>query len=431
MLKKSLAVGIIFFLVISSVPYLTLSNKISTSTFGGNTLYVGGTGPGNYSQIQDAVDNAANGDTVFVYSGTYYENVLVNKKIKLIGKDRNSTIIDGNGHDDVIHVSADYVNISGFTIVNSGSNGSPSYDGGVDLRSNNNSIYRNNIVNNHEGIYLINVSNNRINGNNLNSNELCGITFYEQNSNNIIDDNNICFNRLRGIFVSHSCNNIISGNNISSNKLNGISLRWDSHYNTVSNNKVLFNRQHGIVISSGKNIIISNNISYNDPTGLYLLDCNNCSISNNTIIGNKENGIRIYGESKHNIITFNNIINTTKWHGIVIGHSSKFNNVYHNNFLKNKHSAQDLNSNNSWDNGYPSGGNYWDDYEEKYPDARKTLRGVWSVPYNISGGDSQDRYPLVKPYTKFKSKLYVNNPLQLFLENHPYLFPLLRQLLDL
>jgi len=59
----------------------------------GKTLYVGGTGPNNYTTIQDAVDNASNGDTVFVYSGTYddyySENeacVRIRKSINLIGE---------------------------------------------------------------------------------------------------------------------------------------------------------------------------------------------------------------------------------------------------------------------------------------------------------------------------------------------------------
>jgi hypothetical protein len=44
----------------------------SQTTSKGNWLYVGGSGPGNYTKIQDAIDNASNGDTVFVFNGTYY-----------------------------------------------------------------------------------------------------------------------------------------------------------------------------------------------------------------------------------------------------------------------------------------------------------------------------------------------------------------------
>src|SRR6056297_2381950 len=59
--------------------------------------------------IQEGIDNASNSYTVFVYMGTYFENILVDKSIKLIGENRNNTIIDGGGSEDIIHVSSDNV----------------------------------------------------------------------------------------------------------------------------------------------------------------------------------------------------------------------------------------------------------------------------------------------------------------------------------
>ena len=69
---------------------------------GGNTLYVGGSGPNNYTKIQDAVDNASDGDTVYVFNGTYYENVFIGRSINLIGENKDTTIIDGGGNSEDI-----------------------------------------------------------------------------------------------------------------------------------------------------------------------------------------------------------------------------------------------------------------------------------------------------------------------------------------
>jgi parallel beta-helix repeat protein len=83
------------------------------------TLYVGGSGPGNYSTIQDAVDAANSGDTIYVYHGTYYENVIISTTVFLRGEQRDTTIIDGGNAGDAVSVFADDVTVQGFTIQNS------------------------------------------------------------------------------------------------------------------------------------------------------------------------------------------------------------------------------------------------------------------------------------------------------------------------
>jgi len=83
-----------------------------------NMLYVGGDGPGNYTSIQHAVNDANWGDTVFVYEGTYYENIVIEKSINVIGEDRNSTIVEGRTDpwDHVFHLECNDIVIKGFTI---------------------------------------------------------------------------------------------------------------------------------------------------------------------------------------------------------------------------------------------------------------------------------------------------------------------------
>ena len=91
---KFLTVAIVvLFIGAGVVP--SISSDVS-SLSAGNTLYVGGSGNGNYSIIQSAINDASDGDTVYVYNGTYYEIVVVDKTINLTGENRDSTIIDGN-----------------------------------------------------------------------------------------------------------------------------------------------------------------------------------------------------------------------------------------------------------------------------------------------------------------------------------------------
>ena len=84
-----------------------------------NTLYVGGNGPGNYSKINDAYNDANPGDTIFVYCGIYYERLRIKKTVNLIGEDKDTTsIIYNSKHWDPIKIWALNVVISGFKIYN-------------------------------------------------------------------------------------------------------------------------------------------------------------------------------------------------------------------------------------------------------------------------------------------------------------------------
>jgi len=294
--KKGLVVAVIFLFisvsVISSTAIVVDKQFSMPTNYDGDTLYVGGSGPGNYSKIQDAIDNANDGDTVFVYddSSPYYENVIVNKSINLIGENRDTTVIDGGGEDDVVYVSAEGVNITGFTVENGGHvciavfdfNGTlvDMYcDSGIEIRSNSNNVFGN----------IISI-----------------------------------------IFIKES-----SDNSIFHNKINRVEL-FKSSNNAIFNNTVL---KSFIMYYSIENIIFENNIN----------------------------------------------------HRLSLKNSSNYNRIFHNNFVLN---ILDDKCDNIWDNGYPMCGNYWDDYIGEDNDGD----GVGDTPYNISGGNNQDRYPLMEPY---------------------------------
>ena len=188
-------------------------------------LYVGGEGPNNYTKIQDAIDNANDGDIVFVYndSSPYIENIMVNKSINIIGEDRKSTFIDGNKSGNVVYVTADLVNISGFTIYNG--------DNGIEIYSNFNNISNNIISNNwNAGLIISYSSNNTIIGNDV-SNSGSGINLFFSRDN-IISDNSIISNNYEGIYFYRSKNNTILENKISDNGI-GISIHFQLCYQNI------------------------------------------------------------------------------------------------------------------------------------------------------------------------------------------------------
>jgi len=272
----------------------------------GNTLFVGGTGEGNYSSIQDAIDNASNGDTVFVYNGTYYENILIDKSINLVGENKSNTVIDGGGiyGFDVIHVSFDRVTISGFLIQNSGK--WHMEDAGIDIRSNNNIITGNNIImNNKHGILLLYSNNNSITNNIIKWNYACGIWLIHSNNNTISENKIFKNNQSSGIILSESSNNSILNNNIYKNNGSGINS-GDSHNNSFIDNTIISNNRIGIHFCVCNNNTIANNTISNQSNGLWIRTSTQNRIINNYITSNNEKGIAFF-DSIFNVIYNNEI----------------------------------------------------------------------------------------------------------------------------
>ena len=134
-----------------------------------------------YQYIQDGIDNAYDGYTVFVKNGLYHENIIINKTINLDGENNEDTIIDGNGVGHVIEISVPNVKISGFTIQNSGNK--PFNSGIKTLSLDSNITIINNIVqDNYIGIFL---------------------NYAYENSWNIIKEN-IIHNNDMGIFLNYA-----------------------------------------------------------------------------------------------------------------------------------------------------------------------------------------------------------------------------------
>ena len=118
MKRKCLAVGIILlFFGTGIIPAVAQDTEKPLPTSRGQWLYVGGSGPGNYTKIQDALDNASDGDTVFVYSNIYYENILINKSVQLLGENRQTTIVQSVKNQDTLTIQGRNISISNFRIL--------------------------------------------------------------------------------------------------------------------------------------------------------------------------------------------------------------------------------------------------------------------------------------------------------------------------
>jgi parallel beta-helix repeat protein len=381
----------------------------------GTTFYVGGIGPGNFTRIQDAIDAARPGDTVFVYSGTYYEHINVSKTLNLKGENRDTTIVNGSGGGDVVNVTASWVSMEGFNVTNSGLDYLRSgirlwraygcritnnniainnYHGIGVWFSSHNVIMSNNAWDNLKGIFLSHSDSNILIGNNVSSNDWYGIYSWYSNDN-IIVYNNASSNGWAGILISHSGSNIIAKNIASLNDV-GIQLPCSTN-NTIVNNTVTFNFHVGITLYtlSDNNNVVDNDVLSNYFDGISLSSADSNIISNNTVVGNHD-GLYITSGSNNNTVTYNNI-SLSKYYGVILW-SCDNNTIHHNRFVDNGVQAFD-NGEYILDYGYPTGGNHWSDYsgadflngpsqDQPGPD------GIGDTPYAIDT-DSQDRYPLL------------------------------------
>jgi len=260
-----------------------------------NTIWV----PDNYATIQGAINNALLGDKIFVRTGTYRENLFVDKALSLIGEDRNRTIIDGGGDGTSIYIMATNVTITNFTIQNA--------QNGIWLRRSEHTILTNNAFLNNE--YAIHV---------------------RESSGNILTNNTVSNNEY-GIYLYSSSQNVLTANKASNNTY-GIYV-WGSSGNILSSNTASLNNYGTLLEYAGSNILTNNTVS-NNEYGIYLY-----SSSQNVLTANKasnnQDGIHIRGDSRNNMI-------------------------FHNNFINNTEPPSSINLENSWDNG--AEGNYWSNY---------------------------------------------------------------------
>ncbi len=261
MKRKWLAIGIILiFIGTCIVPAIAQNTEKQSSR--GNWLYVGGNGPGNYTSIQAAIDNASNGDTIIVYSGTYNEAVTLDKQLFLKGiKSTNQEfpLINGGDDSDAVTIRNDSCSIENFSVQNGEAGGLKK---GINVLSNYNSIRNCTIFNTGSGIYL---------------SYSCG---------NSIFDNEITGWGSRSIGLISSCNNSIFNNDLSGHDNHEIWFRDNATHNRFYHNYVHQCTHNPAILieESPFNIIEENNISGNYE-GLVIRSSPNTSVLRNSFWG--------------------------------------------------------------------------------------------------------------------------------------------------
>lgn len=333
--SKNILVFIITGFFIGSGLISGFANPCKNQMMKSDTLIVDDDGDAMFTEIWDAINHSHNGDTIYVCCGTYREHIVIDKSIQLVGESRDCVRIDGEFEDKpLITITADSVKVKDITVRNG--------EEGINILSNHNEIT------------------------NVKIKDTKDIRF------NDADDNLFSENIL------DTCPLLISGT---------------SSGNYICDNTL--NERLIIEENANENVILNNELN------AYVTECIELRGSMNSINGNyihnmkpSGRGIYICQDASNNLV-FENIIEQCDW-GIYVYDFAVGNTIYHNNFISNRYQAFDKNSEslNNWDNGQE--GNYWSDYEVKYPNAKdKDENGIWDNPYFISN-ENMDNYPFVE-----------------------------------
>jgi len=266
--SKILTVFIILFLIIFSGCLQTPSDNES------GTFIVGYGSDADYQNIQDAIDAAENGNTIYVQEGKYYETLSINKSIHLISLEKNkSYIIGGNALSSssikIIQITAGNCSLDGFIITR---NGTFIVDG-VNIQSSNTTLINNTIINTDNGIFIGN----------------------ETRQNTIIW-NNIANTRF-GIQIDRSINNTLAYNQFTNNSLYGAYVYARSNGNIIHNN-TFYKNGYALRIKGSQDNTVFLNCFINNNWGVYLC----CGATSNVIY--------------HNVFKLNNDANVHEDNGL-------------------------------------------------------------------------------------------------------------------
>jgi parallel beta-helix repeat protein len=344
-----------------------------------------------YQTINKALSYADEGDIIYIFGGEYQENLIIDKKVKVIGSiDEEETIINTRFDKRyLVEINADGVTIEGINFSDKIMTMTSPIGALLAINSNNNAIVRNKFTNNvGYGIYIASSSNNNLISNNYINHVKEGIHVSLSYTNDLAN-NQIHNSTEYGIYMDSSGGNNRLYSNYIYNCPSGVYIRNTNNIN-ITFNTITKSNFYAIYLSQSQGAeIINNLLTKNTGDGIYS-SATDCIIKNNTMRENRR-GLTLSGSD--NIIKNNTFIESTA-SGINVYLGSNDNIIYLNKFLNNEVSAKDK-GNNHW--FYLSKGNYWSDYNN----IDKNLDGIGDVVYSKSG--VVDSYPLgyfLKPPNK-------------------------------
>lgn len=353
-------------------------------------LHVGGAGEGNYTSIQQAIYNASAGDTIYVHSGVYNENIFISSSthsIRLIGENREETVINSTDESiAAIEILGENCTVENFTIINAGEKAtsviSISYTSNVKLI--NNTI----IGANHTGLYMFFSTNVTLIGNSIKGGgiNIIGSSLENWNTHNITN------NTLNGKVLYYLKD--LSGFTLSSKEAGQIIMV--NCTNCRIKDMEVSGSDYGIIIAFSSYNVIEDCHFHDNRYGIFIHKSKDNTIQDNTVENNRY-GIFVthssYNEIKDNLIKSNQI------YGCSLCCGSFYNTLYLNNFTMNGLNARDTSIFNKW--YHKKIGNYWSDYNG----TDSNQDGIGDIPYVISVNENktvEDKYPIVS-FEKVKS----------------------------
>ena len=313
-------------------------------------------GQGQYQTISAAVKAANAGDTILVSPGTYVENVVVDKPLKIVATNgAKATVVKASDTSkEIFLLGSTDITIQGFTVTGG-------YKGVAFGTSN--CILTNCILNgNVFGVYLAGATSNSVSNNNLNGNGF-------------------------GIYLDGSSGNKLTNNSASNEKGGGGKA-------SLSDGIYMFN--------SNNNNVVRCDLSNNNNFGVSLYQSSSNVFSNNTISSNAQYGVRLRDGSDNNKFSYN-VFKANAENGVLIG-DSRGNTFYFNNFIDEKshfYTQEDNNINSTKKLNYTFNGNLFSgfvgNYYSNYVGTDSDGNGIGDSSF------SRDKYPLIKPMENYGS----------------------------